>query len=49
MSALYLVWKLPTLTKVVVLIWLLLGFIIYFTYSVKHSKVQQDTAAGTNV
>jgi len=48
-SALYLVWSLPTLTKVVVLIWLLLGFIIYFTYSVKHSKVQKDTAAGTNI
>ncbi len=48
-SALFLVWKLPTLTKVVVFIWLLFGFIIYFTYSIKHSKVQKDTAAGTNV
>jgi APA family basic amino acid/polyamine antiporter len=48
-SALYLVWTLPTLTKVVVLGWLLVGLVIYFTYSVKHSKVQRDEAAGTNV
>ena len=47
-SALYLVWKLPNLTKEVVLGWLLFGFIIYFTYSVKHSKVQQAEANGTN-
>jgi basic amino acid/polyamine antiporter, APA family len=39
-SALYLIWTLPTLTKVVVLVWLLVGLVIYFTYSVKHSKVQ---------
>ena len=47
-SALYLVWKLPTITKEVVLGWLLFGFIIYFTYSVKNSKVQKDELAGTN-
>ena len=40
-SALYLVWSLPTLTKVVVLGWLAFGLVIYFTYSIKHSKVQQ--------
>lgn len=39
-SALYLVWTLPMLTKVVVLGWLVFGLVIYFTYSVKHSKVQ---------
>ncbi|QHN03150.1 amino acid permease [Granulicella sp. WH15] len=39
-SALYLVWTLPTLTKEVVIGWLILGLLIYFTYSVKHSKVQ---------
>ena len=48
-SALYLVWTLPTLTKTVVLGWLLVGLVIYFTYSVKHSKVQQDLAAGRAV
>jgi APA family basic amino acid/polyamine antiporter len=41
LSALYLIWTLPTLTKEVVLAWLLIGFVIYFTYSVKHSKVQK--------
>ena len=39
-SALYLILSLPTLTKVVVVGWLLFGLLIYFTYSVKHSKVQ---------
>jgi APA family basic amino acid/polyamine antiporter len=40
-SALYLIWTLPTITKIVVVGWLLVGLMIYFTYSVKHSKVQQ--------
>lgn len=40
LSALYLIWTLPALTKIVVFAWLLVGFLIYFTYSVKHSKVQ---------
>ena len=44
-SSLYLVWSLPTLTKVVVLGWLLFGLVIYFTYSVSHSKVQLALAA----
>ncbi len=35
---------LPTLTKVVVLVWLGFGLLIYFTYSVKHSKVQSALA-----
>ncbi len=39
-SALYLIWTLPALTKIVVVVWLLVGLLIYFTYSVKHSKVQ---------
>jgi len=49
-SALYLIWTLPTLTKIVVFGWLLVGLLVYFTYSVKHSKVQiearQREAAG---
>ena len=40
LSALYLIYTLPTLTKVVVAGWLAFGLLIYFTYSVKHSKVQ---------
>src|SRR5271167_5004456 len=45
-SALYLVWTLPALTKIVVVAWLAFGLLIYFTYSVKHSKVQNALRAG---
>jgi basic amino acid/polyamine antiporter, APA family len=48
-SALYLIWTLPALTKIVVVAWLVVGLVIYFTYSIKHSKVQGDERAGTNV
>ncbi|MGC1783106.1 MAG: amino acid permease [Acidobacteriaceae bacterium] len=44
-TALYLIWSLPALTKEVVVLWLIVGLAIYFTYSVKHSKVQK--ALGT--
>jgi hypothetical protein len=43
-TSLYLVWTLPLLTKEVVFGWLLVGLVIYFTYSVRHSKVQQAIA-----
>ncbi|MGH9595817.1 MAG: amino acid permease, partial [Edaphobacter sp.] len=50
-SALYLIWTLPALTKMVVVGWLVFGLVIYFTYSVKHSKVQHalrtEEAEGT--
>ncbi len=45
LTALYLIWTLPALTKEVVVLWLIIGLAIYFTYSVKHSKVQK--ALGT--
>jgi APA family basic amino acid/polyamine antiporter len=45
-SALYLIWTLPSLTKIVVVGWLIFGLIIYFTYSVKHSKVQKALREG---
>ena len=45
LSALYLIWTLPSLTKIVVLGWLAVGLVIYFTYSLKHSKVQKLTTA----
>jgi APA family basic amino acid/polyamine antiporter len=44
-SALYLIWTLPALTKIVVVAWLVFGLLIYFTYSVRHSKVQQALRA----
>ena len=31
---------LPRLTKEVVFGWLLIGLVVYFTYSIRHSKVQ---------
>ncbi|HEV2272991.1 MAG TPA: amino acid permease [Acidobacteriaceae bacterium] len=40
LSALYLMIKLPLLTWEVLILWLVLGLAIYFTYSIKHSKVQ---------
>jgi basic amino acid/polyamine antiporter, APA family len=39
-SALFLMFRLSLVTWVVMLVWLVLGLVIYFTYSVKHSKVQ---------
>src|SRR6202789_1919453 len=45
LSATYLIWTLPSLTKIVVIGWLLVGLVIYFTYSVKHSKVQKLPAS----
>ena len=33
--------QLPLLTWEVVIVWLLVGFAIYFGYSVKHSLVQK--------
>jgi APA family basic amino acid/polyamine antiporter len=39
-SAFYLMFSLPLLTWIVVVAWLLIGLVIYFTYSTKHSKVQ---------
>jgi APA family basic amino acid/polyamine antiporter len=41
LTSLYLVWTLPLLTKEVVFGWLLIGLVVYFTYSVRHSKVQK--------
>jgi len=43
-SAFYLMINLPLLTWEVVGIWLIIGLVIYFTYSTKHSKVQLAAA-----
>jgi APA family basic amino acid/polyamine antiporter len=48
-TSLYLVWTLPMLTKEVVFGWLLVGLVVYFTYSIRHSKVQQAIRAGAVV
>src|ERR1700743_2999851 len=39
-SALYLMSRLSLFTWEVMIVWLLIGLVIYFTYSIKHSKVQ---------
>ena len=43
-SALYLMSRLALITWAVMIAWLLIGLIIYFTYSIKHSKVQKLSA-----
>ena len=40
-SAVYLMSRLPLLTWEVMIGWLMIGLVIYFTYSMKHSKVQK--------
>ena len=40
-SAVYLMSQLPLLTWQVMIGWLLFGLIIYFSYSIRHSKVQK--------
>ncbi len=39
-SALYLMSRLAMITWIVMIVWLLIGLVIYFSYSLKHSKVQ---------
>ena len=44
-SAVYLMSHLAAITWEVMIGWLLFGLMIYFTYSLKHSKVQQMAEA----
>jgi basic amino acid/polyamine antiporter, APA family len=46
-SAFYLMIKLPLLTWEVLIVWLIIGLGIYFSYSIKHSKVQAMSPAET--
>jgi basic amino acid/polyamine antiporter, APA family len=46
-SAFYLMIKLPLLTWEVLIVWLVIGLGIYFSYSIKHSKVQAMSPAET--
>jgi APA family basic amino acid/polyamine antiporter len=41
LSAVYLMSRLERITWIVMILWLLVGLVIYFGYSVKHSKVQR--------
>jgi APA family basic amino acid/polyamine antiporter len=40
LSAIFLMTRLELITWIVMVVWLLVGLLIYFTYSLKHSKVQ---------
>jgi APA family basic amino acid/polyamine antiporter len=40
-TALFLMSRLARITWIVMIVWLLIGLVIYFSYSVKHSKVQK--------
>ncbi len=44
-TALYLMLNLPLITWAVMIGWLIIGLIIYFSYSIKHSKVQALSSA----
>jgi APA family basic amino acid/polyamine antiporter len=41
LSAIYLMTNLPLITWAVMIGWMLFGLVIYFSYSIKHSKVQK--------
>ena len=45
LSAVYLMSRLTLVTWTVMIVWLLIGLVIYFGYSMKHSKVQALPAA----
>ncbi len=45
LSALYLMITLPLITWEVLVLWLITGLVIYFTYSIRHSKVQHLSPA----
>jgi len=40
-TALFVMSRLPRITWIVMIGWLLFGLVIYFTYSIRHSRVQQ--------
>jgi APA family basic amino acid/polyamine antiporter len=41
-TAVYLMTKLPLFpTWTAMIVWMLIGFVIYFAYSIRHSKVQK--------
>jgi len=44
-SAFFLMTRLPAITWIVLIVWLILGLGIYFGYSVRHSRVQQQNSA----
>ncbi|MDR3751753.1 MAG: amino acid permease [Terracidiphilus sp.] len=47
-TAVYLMTNLPRITWIVMIGWLLIGLVIYFGYSIRHSKVQRLANAAEN-
>jgi APA family basic amino acid/polyamine antiporter len=45
-TALFLMSRLPAITWTVMILWLIAGLVIYFSYSIRHSKVQALENAG---
>jgi len=45
---LYLIYSLPNFTKVVFVIWLLIGFVIYFGYGKSHSTMNFEEKSKAN-
>jgi APA family basic amino acid/polyamine antiporter len=45
LTAVYLMTNLPGITWMVMLTWMLIGLVIYFSYSIHHSKVQKLSKA----
>jgi APA family basic amino acid/polyamine antiporter len=41
LTAVYLMTQLQAITWIVMILWLLVGLVIYFSYSKRHSKVQK--------
>jgi basic amino acid/polyamine antiporter, APA family len=44
----YMMYKLGWVNWARLIIWLAIGLVVYFTYSVKHSRVQALKAVGSN-
>jgi basic amino acid/polyamine antiporter, APA family len=44
----YMMYKLGIWNWVRLIVWLLIGLLVYFGYSRSHSRVQESEAAGTN-
>ena len=47
-ACLYLIWGLPLETDVMFAIWLVLALVVYFTYSIRHSRVGREEASAAN-
>ena len=48
-SCLFVMWGLPLDTWARLVIWLIIGFAIYFTYGIKHSRLRHQAETGTLV